>query len=49
LAGVPPAEQAARATELVRARYKSRQTIQRVEPLLNDEEEIIGYRAFANQ
>ena len=46
LESVPPSSRAARATELVNARYKINATIQHVEPLLDAEQEVIGYTAF---
>lgn len=49
LAGVPADQQPARATELVNARYKSHSTIVRVEPILDSEDEVIGYTAFAGK
>jgi hypothetical protein len=47
LTGVPEGELAAKATELVRARYKTNVAIARVEPIRDSEDEIIGYAAFA--
>ena len=49
LAGVPTAERAERASELINARYKNHVTIVRVEPIADAEEEIIGYAAFAQK
>ena len=46
LEDVPAAERAAKATELVNARYKTRTTILRVEPVLDAEQEVIGFTAF---
>ena len=48
LESVPPADRPRRATELVNARYKTHTLIQRVEPLIDDEQELIGYTAFPN-
>jgi hypothetical protein len=48
LEGVPVSQQAARASELVNARYKTRTRILRVEPLVNAEQEVVGYAAFPN-
>ena len=45
LEGVPPAEQAAKATQLVNGRYKTHVTIVRVEPILDAEDDIKGYTA----
>lgn len=47
LDGVPPAEQAPKATELVKARYKTRQAVTRIEPLRDAENDITGYMAYA--
>jgi hypothetical protein len=47
LSGVAPDQQAAKATELVNARYKTHKIIARVEPILDEEDDILGYTAFA--
>ena len=47
LDGVPSASRVAQATVLVNRRYKTRQTITRVEPILDDEMDITGYMAYA--
>ncbi len=49
LNGVPEGERIARASNLVRNRFKIREPIMRVEPLLDDEKEITGYMAYARQ
>ena len=49
LNGVPPAEMVSRASALIRARYKVHSNVTLVEPVLDDEQEIMGYRAFARQ
>ena len=47
LAGVPQDQIIAKASALVRSKYKTRVAIVRVEPLLDDaEQEIKGYMAF---
>ncbi len=48
LDGVPPAERAAKATQLVNGRYKTHVTVVRVEPIMNAEDEIIGYIAYSH-
>jgi len=45
LEGVAPLERAAKATQLVNARYKTHTSIVRVEPII-DEDEIKGYAAY---
>jgi hypothetical protein len=47
LDGVSPADYTRVATSLVNARYKTHTEIVKVEPILDAEEEIIGYTAFA--
>ena len=47
LDGIAAGDRVAKATELVRARFKVRSPIQRVEPLLDSEQEVIGYSATA--
>ena len=49
LSGISTEQQAAKATELVNARYKTHYTIARVEPIMGEEDEILGYTAFANR
>jgi hypothetical protein len=46
LDGVAPADLAARATALVNARFKTHQTVIRVEPIRDSEDDIIGYTAY---
>lgn len=46
LSGVPPEDQLRKATQLVNARFKTRVTILRVEPIMDAEDEITGYTAF---
>ena len=45
LAGIAPPDQPARATTLVRDRFKTHATVTRVEPVL-DEGELTGFMAF---
>src|SRR5262249_51768775 len=40
LSDVPPAERAAKATQLVRARFKNQVSIVRVEPIMGEEDEV---------
>ena len=49
LAGVAATDRAGKATELVNARYKSHVEILRVEPIVDAEDETIGYAAFAEK
>jgi hypothetical protein len=46
LAGVPSGELIGKATGLVNARYKTRKTITRVEPILDEEQDVTGYLAY---
>ena len=46
LEGVPPAERTAKAAQLVNTRYKNHASIVRVEQMLDDEGDVIGYTAF---
>src|SRR4051794_5814371 len=46
LDGVPEGEQAGKATELVRQRFRNQATVTHVEPVYDTEEEITGYIAF---
>jgi hypothetical protein len=43
---VPEAERTARAGELIRARTKMKQEVQRLEPIFDAEEDLRGYMAF---
>lgn len=45
MAGTPSAELVAKASQLVKARYKIREPIDHVDPIYDDEQEIIGYTA----
>ena len=47
LEGVPPEGRISKASALVNRRYKTRQTITRVEPILDDEMDVTGYMAYA--
>ena len=49
LSGVPASERSQKATELVNARYKTHVEIVRVEPIVDAEDETIGYAAFAEK
>jgi len=49
LEGVAPANRAAKATQLVNSRYKTHAAILRVEPIMDTEDEIIGYTAHTHQ
>ena len=49
LNGVPETDRVARASALVKSRFKTRDTITRVEPMLDDEKEVTGYMAYARQ
>jgi hypothetical protein len=49
LDGVAPADRSAKATQLVNGRYKTHVTIVRVEPIMDAEDEIIGYTAHTHQ
>jgi hypothetical protein len=46
LEGVPEADRLTKATALVNARYKTNKPVTHVEPVYDDEEQIIGYSAF---
>jgi hypothetical protein len=46
LEGVPLEDLATRATQMVNARFKTNTVIVRVEPILDEEEEVQGYVAF---
>ena len=48
LAGVAAPDQAARASSLVRDRFKTHTTVTRVEPVY-DEDELTGYMAFTER
>jgi hypothetical protein len=45
LAGVPEADFLKKATAVVNARYKTNKPVTHVEPVFDDEEQIIGYTA----
>lgn len=47
--GVPQTDFVAKASSLVNARFKTHRYVTKVEPVFDDEQEIIGYRAFAGQ
>src|SRR5262249_55965382 len=49
LNGVPEGDRVNKATNLVKGRFKTRDGITRVEPILDDEKEITGYMAYARQ
>jgi hypothetical protein len=49
LTGVPAAEHVSKASALVRAQYKRRVTVTRVEPLMDSEDDITGYMAYTQQ
>ena len=49
LSGVSAADRAAKATELVNARYQTHVEIVRVDPIVDAEDETIGYAAFAQK
>jgi hypothetical protein len=46
LTGVPAAERVPKAAALVKAQYKRRATVTRVEPLMDSEDDITGYMAY---
>lgn len=46
LDGVPESSRISKASTLVNARFKTRKTITRVEPLFDAEEDITGYMAY---
>lgn len=46
LAGVPEAERVQKASALLQARFKTKQNLVRLEPILDSEEEVKGYMAF---
>ena len=46
LTGVPSAERVSKASDLVKAQYKRRATVTRVEPLMDAEDDITGYMAY---
>jgi hypothetical protein len=48
LEGVAPQDRAATATRLVNARYKTRTTVVRVEPIMDAEDDVIGYTAYTH-
>jgi hypothetical protein len=45
LAGIPKADLEKKATELVNARYKTNKPVTSVEPVYDDEDQLIGYSA----
>ena len=45
LAGVPEAEWSSKATAIVNARYKTKKPVAHVEPVYDDEKQLIGYSA----
>ena len=47
MSDIAPGERAAKATDLINARFKNHVRIARVEPILGEEEEVLGYTAFA--
>jgi hypothetical protein len=49
LDGVPSQDRIAKASALVNSRFKTRPTVTRVEPILDDEMDIKGYMAYARQ
>jgi hypothetical protein len=49
LDGVPAAERVPKAASLVKAQYKKRATVTRVEPLKDSEDDITGYMAYTTQ
>ncbi|HEY7334093.1 MAG TPA: hypothetical protein VH639_04355 [Bryobacteraceae bacterium] len=49
LDGVSPQNRVATASTLVSSRYKTRQTVTRVEPILDGEMDITGYMAYAQR
>ena len=46
LAGVPPNQLLSKAAVLVNTRFKTRKSVNRVEPIFDSEQEIKGYMAF---
>jgi hypothetical protein len=46
LEGVSPEERTSKAAQLVNARYKNHASIVRVEQIMDDEGDVIGYTAF---
>ena len=48
LEGVPAQDRLRKATDLVNARYKTHATIVRVEPIMDAEDEVIGYTAYTH-
>ena len=49
LDGVPAGDRKEKASALVNARFKTRPTITRVEPILDEEKDVKGYLAYARQ
>ena len=47
LEGVAPDKLVERASTLVRSRFKTRETLIRVEPILDDEKDVTGYMAYS--
>jgi hypothetical protein len=47
LDGVPLENQIEKASVLVNSHFKTRQTIMRVEPILDEEKDVTGYMAYA--
>lgn len=45
LAGVPEADRYAKATALVNARYKTNKPVTHLEPVYDDDQQVIGYSA----
>ena len=49
LSGVPAADRTQKASELVNARFKTHVEIGRVEPIVDAENETVGYMAFVKK
>ena len=49
LQSIPDAERTARAEKILRARYGRPETVVRVEPILDHEQELTGYIAFTDR
>jgi hypothetical protein len=47
LNGVPEDQRPARATQILQARYKKRQTVTQLQPIYNSEQELQGFIVFA--
>ena len=46
LSGIPEEQRAARASSILQARYKKRQTVTQLQPVYNSEQELQGFIVF---